>query len=168
MNRRLYFVVANPADARRLVDELQQAGLDETHIHVLARARKTLDGLPAATSEQQHDRGHTVERTLWNGNLALFAVAAAVLVGLLITRGATLWTVVPGAVMVASVIAGVLFTHVPNTHLDEFRDAMAHGELVVMADVPRGRVASIEEAVHRRQPEATLGGVGWSTDALRV
>jgi hypothetical protein len=37
-----------------------------------------------------------------------------------------------------------------------------------MVDVPAGRVAEVEETVHRRHPEAIAGGVGWSVDALQV
>jgi hypothetical protein len=53
-------------------------------------------------------------------------------------------------------------------HLGEFRDALAHGEVLLMVDVPRGRVSEVEDRVHRHHPEATVGGVGWSADMLRV
>lgn len=168
MNRRLYFVVDNAAEAAALVGELERTGIDRDHIHALARDPQALQGLPTATPEQQRDRARRVERILWNGNLMLFAVALIVFVAMLIAQGATWWALVPAAVMAATFSAGLSFTHVPNTHLDEFREALTHGELVVMADAPRNRVASIENTVHRRQPEAAVGGVGWSTDMLRV
>lgn len=168
MNRRLYFVVSDPSHAARLVTELQQADVDPRHIHVLAHDRRALEGLPAATAEQWADRGRTVEHTLWNANLVLFGAGLVALAGLLVVRGVTAWALLPGAVMAATLAAGTRFTHVPNTHLDEFRDALTHGELLVMADAPRTRIADIEDAVRHHQPGVTVGGIGWSTDALRV
>lgn len=168
MNRRLYFVVDSAAEAAALVDELERAGVDRNHIHALARDPQALQGLPTASPEQQRDRARLVEKVLWNANLTLFAAALIVFVAVLISQGATWWALVPAAVMAATFGAGLSFTHVPNTHLDEFREALTHGEVVVMADAPRNRVASIESTVHRRQPEAAVGGVGWSTDMLRV
>ena len=51
-------------------------------------------------------------------------------------------------------------------HLDEFRDAMAHGEILLMVDVPEQQVADIENLVHHHHPEATVGGVSWGTPAF--
>ena len=55
---------------------------------------------------------------------------------------------------------------IPNVHLDEFRDALAHGEILLMVDVAQQRVADIEDCVHHNHPETTIGGVGWGTEAL--
>jgi hypothetical protein len=68
--------------------------------------------------------------------------------------------------MLATFLAGLLFTRVPNTHLDEFRDALAHGEILPMVDVPQTRVADLEDRVHHHHPETTVGGIGWGTGAL--
>jgi len=57
---------------------------------------------------------------------------------------------------------------VPDTHLDEFRGALSHSEVLLMVDVPRQRVAEIEEIVRQQHPEATLGGAGWTIEALRI
>ena len=80
----------------------------------------------------------------------------------------------PGAVLsfvilALSFIAGALFAmRVPDTHLDEFRGALSHREVLLMVDVPKWRVAEVEEIVYRRHPEVTAGGTGWTIHALGI
>ena len=54
----------------------------------------------------------------------------------------------------------------PQQGLDEFRDALAHGDILLMVDLPQKRVADIEDRVHHHHPETTLGGVGWESEAF--
>jgi len=71
--------------------------------------------------------------------------------------------------MTLTLATGALFAlRVPDTHLDEFRGALSHGEILLMVDVPKRSVAEIEELIYRRHPEATPGGVGWSIEALGI
>ena len=49
----------------------------------------------------------------------------------------------------------------PDVQLTEFTNALSHGEMLLMVDVPRHPVANIEDHVHHRHPEASVGGVGW-------
>lgn len=65
-------------------------------------------------------------------------------------------------------MAGFLFTDVHNVHLNEFREALQHGEILLMVDVPVRRVAEIEDLVYHRHPEVTVGGVGWASHLLHV
>ena len=37
-----------------------------------------------------------------------------------------------------------------------------------MVDVPKWRVAEVEEIVYRRHPEVTAGGTGWTIHALGI
>jgi hypothetical protein len=168
MKRRLYFLFPDAQKARRAVEELDQAGIDRTHIHALAKEGVALPGLPGATPLQKADWGHRIERMLWGGNLAIFGIALLFVVVALPAGfpGAMVFAL---AVMLATFAAGAAFAlKVPHVHLGEFRDALAHGEVLLMVDVPRGRVSEVEDRVHRHHPEATVGGVGWSADMLRV
>lgn len=56
----------------------------------------------------------------------------------------------------------------PTTHLDEFHEALRHGELLLMVDVSRDCVEDVEELMRRRHPEAVNGGSGWTPDAFGV
>jgi len=124
--------------------------------------------LPAATKRQRQDAGSRLERQAWNGNLVLFFLAT---VGLLASLA---WSSLVGAalsvaLMLLTLAGGTLFAlRVPDTHLDEFRGVLSHGEVLLMVDVPKRRVAEIEELLYRRHPEATPGGVGWTIETLGI
>jgi hypothetical protein len=63
--------------------------------------------------------------------------------------------------MIATLVLGVLETGLPNVGLDELRDALGHGEVLLLIDVPQTQVADVENFLHSRHPTATPGGVSW-------
>jgi hypothetical protein len=166
MNRRLYFLFPDRVHALSAVNELAASGVPENDMHALADKDVPLDGLPNATSRQKHDAARRLEKLLWSANLALFCLAFGSCITLLILSGLSLWVLVCIGLMVVTFLAGLRFTHVPNTHLDEFQDALAHGEILLMVDTPESRLADIEDRIHRHHPEAAIGGVGWGTGAF--
>ncbi len=168
MLRRLYFVLPNIDSTTRVLAELQQAGIESRHLAVASRTPVNIPIQGVQIRDAVHDRGDKIEHTLWNLNLAVFGVAALALISQLLIQGLTAWLLVPLMVMAATFIAGLRFTHIPNTHLHEFAEALHHGELVLMADVEPTRVAIIEDLVHRHHPDAAVGGIGWSSDLLHV
>lgn len=165
MYTRLYFVPPDVTHARRLVNELNAAGVDDAHIHALANDSIDLADLPRATGWQRRDVVHRIEHWLWKANLAVFFLALA---------GAALGTVSASpllmvgmlALAVANLVAGILWVQVPDTDLREFREALSHQEVLLMVDVPAQRVREIEELVHKRHPEVVPGGRSWTVDAL--
>ena len=166
--KRLYFLFPDAGHARGVTRELVQAGVDEQHIHAVARDGVDLASLPQATVRQRQDAAGRIEAVAWNTNLALFAAATVALLAALFLT--TVWLAVGAlVVMAATFLGGAWFAlRVPDVHLDEFREAIAHGEIVLMVDVPPKRVAEIEDLVHRRHPEANVGGVGWSIEGLGI
>ena len=166
MNRRLYFLIPDRAHALSVVDELAREGVSTGNIHTLGDRGTQLDGLPTASLRQTNDAAGHLEDFLWNANLLSFVVALGIFIVLLVTTGWNLWLLVPAAIMMANFLTGLRFARLPNTHLDEFRDAMAHGEILLMVDVPEQRVADIEDQVHHHHPEATVGGVCWGSPAF--
>ena len=166
MDRRLYFLLPDRAHALLVVDELNQSGISSAQIHALGDRRTRLDGLPTSTLRQTRDSASQLEKFLWNANLVSFAVALCVFIALVLTLNWNWWLVAPVVIMVANFLAGLSFTSVPNTHLGEFQDALAHGEILLMVDVAETEVAKVERQVHHQHPEAAIGGVGWGTAAL--
>jgi hypothetical protein len=137
-------------------------------MHALAGEQVSLEGLPEASDAQRHDLARHLETFLWDSNLVVFGVALGALLTLGLSSGLTAWLLLPLAIMLASFLAGLRFTRLPNVHLDEFRDALSHGEILLMVDVPVARVADIENRVHRHHPEAAVGGVGWGTTVMNI
>lgn len=169
MKRRLYFLLPDTSHARSAVKDLEASGIDLDALHVIARPGTDLDGLPVATGRQRRDLGERLETALWDGNLGVFFIALVALLVMTLMQLAWYWLLIPAAFMLVSFAAGVVFTsHVPNVHLSEFRDAVRHGEILLMVDVPVVDVEQVETLVHRHHPEAVAGGVGWHIDALHI
>lgn len=166
MNRRLYFLIPDRTHALAVVEDLVKNGIDIQHMHAVADRRTRLDGLPHASRRQRRDSASRVENCLWNCNLASFGLAFVATLILPIFIGLSWWLLLPIGIMAANFFAGLHFISVPNTHLGEFRDALAHGEILLMVDVPEKQVAEVESEIHQHHPEATVGGVGWSTQAF--
>ena len=168
MKRRLYFLFSDTGQARSAVADLDGLGVDREHMHVLARPGVDLSGLPPATERQRSDLLKRLEQTLWGGNLLLFGAAFAGLV-LAVVFGSVIGMVLAVAVMIISFVSGALFAlRMPMVHLDEFHEALRHGELLLMVDVSRDRVDDVEELMRHRHPEAVTGGSGWTPDAFGV
>ena len=118
--------------------------------------------LPKATKEQIHDNAHLIEDVLWKANLTLFFVALAVFVYSVLT-GSMFYAVTCLAVMTVSFISGDFFAmYIPHIKLNEFKHAIKHNEILLMVDIPKKRVAEIEDCIHRHHPAAIEGGSSWS------
>jgi hypothetical protein len=168
MKRRLYFLFPYPLQVRRVVQELNDAGIDSKHMHTVARDESLLEGLPKATVRQCCDIVWRLEWISWNTNLLIFLVA---LLGLLVSLAydAMGGVIACAIVMVVTFALGEWFTsHIPSVHLTEFTDALSHREILLMVDVPVWRVREIEEFIHKHHPEAAIGGVGWTIERLGI
>ena len=168
MIRRLYFLLPDRAHAQSIVNELACSGLDLEQMHAMANGRVSLEGLPVATRAQRWDLARRLENVLWGGNLVVFGLSLGGMLTLGFVKGLTPWLLLPLGILLASFLAGLRFTRVPNVHLDEFQDALSHGEILLMVDVPATRVDDIENRVHQHHPHATVGGVGWSMPAIGI
>ena len=166
MLRRLFFLFPDEKHAQRVVDQLVNNKIPKRRIYAITHNKFTT--LPKATERQKRDSAFRLESFIWNMNLVIFAIALIMLVVSLAT-GEIIWSAVAFSVMLVTFIAGEQFiVHVPNVHLTEFTDALSHGDILLMVDVPKNRVAEIEHFVHHRYPEAVVGGVGWSIDAFGI
>lgn len=159
MRRRLYFLLPDREHAERIVEELRRGGISSGDINIIV-ARPGQGAGPPRASPWHRDPLARLERWAWTGNLALFFVALALLVVALLTGMAAV-AVAMVAVMIATFVLGLAATWLPNVHLDEFGDALAHGEALMVVDAPQRRVQEIEDRIHRHHPEAVIGGVGW-------
>jgi len=167
MLRRVYYIIPNAAHARRVVDELQAAGIERGQMHACSKAGRQVPGLPDATEAQGRDRVGALEKPLWNADLTLFGLAA---VGLMLaaTAGSVGWMLGALGVMLGAYVFGRWFAiKVHHAHLSAMRVPLAHGEVVLMVDVPKERVREIDLLVGCHHPEAGVGGgVGWTSPTL--
>lgn len=137
-------------------------------MYTIAKDEGMIDDLPRSTQRQRSDTVWRLEWMSWNTNLAIFLMALIGLVVALVTS-AMAWAVVCGLIMALTFVLGQWFTdRVPNAHLTEFQDALAHGEILLMVDMQVWRVKEIEDYVHKQHPEAAVGGVGWTIERLGI
>lgn len=165
MSRRLFFLFPDEVHAQSVVDELAYRRVPKRRIHAIARGVQ-LKTLPEATERQKRDTTFRVENFLWKANLVVFVLALLAFVATLV-MGNLFGIVVSASIMLLTFFAGEQFVvHVPDVHLTEFTDALGHGEVLLMVDVPRSRALEIDYFVRHSHPEAVTGGVGWSVDAF--
>jgi hypothetical protein len=164
--RRIFFVIPDVPHARRIVDELQAAGIGTDQMHTWSKSSPQLSGLPVASEAQGQDRAWALDKLLWNADLILFALATSGLV-VAAVYGSVGWAIAALAVMLGSYLFGRWFAiKVPHTHLSDMRVPLGHGEIVLMVDVAKERVREVERLVSRHHPETEVGGVGWSSPIL--
>jgi hypothetical protein len=85
-------------------------------------------------------------------------VALAIEPHLVVAGGAVLLGSALAGVGVGTWLGGMVGLNIGNTRLKAFEAAIDHGELLVIADVPRTRVEDITERVKKGHPDAEPEG----------
>ena len=159
--RRLYFMLPDIDTAKTVVDELLLKRIDDHHSQVVAKVGTELGDLPEASLLQKSDFIPALERGLALGGItgALAGIAAVTFppAGLILGGGAILGTSLAGA-GVGAWMSGMIGVDVPNSQIDRFETAINEGEILMMVDIDKQRVAEIEALVQQHHPEADMGG----------
>jgi hypothetical protein len=159
--RRLYFLVPDTAIGKKVVDELLLAHIEWKHIHVVAKRGTPLEDLPEASYLQKSDVIPAMLRAVPIGG------ATGVLCGLVALAVNPALVVAGGAVLLGSSLAGVgigvymggmVGLNVGSTRLKAFQEAIERGQLLVIADVPAGRVDEIAGRIKKAYPQAEPEG----------
>jgi hypothetical protein len=162
MRRRLYYVMPDHASARRMMDDLLLARIEERHIHCLARSGTPMEGLHEANVLQKSDLVHGAQLGLLLGALLGCVVGGAVVWYFPV---AGIWqtvTVLGGAIVGALFgvwVSSMVGSAIPNSRLQQFEPVIEEGRILVMVDVPEHRVEEIKTALGERHPEALHRGL---------
>ena len=161
MRRRLYFVLPDIQSARGMLEEMLLARIEVKRVHFLGRRDTLPDDLPEASVLQKTDIVHGAQLGMMIGGIA--GITSGLLLVLFPPEGATmqLVTVLVGAVFGAlfgAWVSSMVASAVPNTRLKAFQADIESGKVLMMVDVPMGRVQEITRLVARRHPEAVSGG----------
>ncbi|HEU4353571.1 MAG TPA: DUF1269 domain-containing protein [Burkholderiales bacterium] len=161
MRRRLYFILPDVESARRTADDLLLARVADRHMRFLAKRGTELDPL--------HEAGYLDKTDMVHGaavGLALGAIIGA-LVGAMVVAyppegtNPQLVSVLIGMLLGAPLgawMASMAGAAVPNSRLRQFQADIEAGRVLMMVDVPFGRVEEITELVRSRHPEAVPRG----------
>ncbi len=162
MRRRLYYVLPDVASARRAMDDLLLARIEERHIHFHARPGTPMDGLHEASVLQKTDMVHGAQIGLVLG--ALLGIGAGLLFLQLVQAGPG-WQIVT---VVGAGILGALFgiwvasmvgSQVPSSRLKKFDALIDSGRILLMVDVPEHSVEEVKAVFGRNHPEAVDHGL---------
>lgn len=163
MSRRIYWLLPNVASARKTMDDMLLARIEERHMHFVGREDIDLSGLHAANLLQTSD----VVRAAQMGAM-LGAVVGALAGGMVawtlpLTEGPPQWWLVVVLALVGAVFgtwaSSMIGVSTPSQRLKRFEPAIEKGQILLMLDVPRGRVEEIESRLQALHPEARLEGI---------
>ncbi len=158
--RRIYFLAPNIETTHKIVDELRAEGIEDRHMHILAKRDTPLEDMPEASEFQKTDFIPAVERGAALGattgllaglvglRFAGFAIAGGPVLGILF-YGATI-----GAMM-----SGLAGLEVGNSRVKQYEEAIERGELLVMVDIPKERIDAMSQLIVKHHPTAQFEGV---------
>lgn len=163
MRRRIYWMLPDIASARRTMDDLLLARVEERHIHFVAREGVDLGDLHPANVLQTSDVVRAAEAGLVIGIGVGAIVGALLAVYFPIVGDAPQWGLV-GVLAILGAVFGawtssMIGISTPSQRLKRFQPAIEQGGVLLMVDVPRSRVDEIEERLQALHPEAHLEGV---------
>jgi len=156
----LYFLVPDLELTRKVVDELRQLGMTEEDIGVIARADVDLEDLPEADMAETSDLKPALKRGIAVGG------AGGLLAGLIVTivpggfalGGLALAAATVGGGAFGAWISTLIGVSVPNSEIEEFRQAVRDGQILMLVDAAGPRHEEIREAIVRHHPEVVFGG----------
>jgi len=162
MRRRLIYVLPDVASARRMMDDLLLARIEERHIHFLANAGIPMTGLHEASLLQKSDLVHGAQTGMLVG--AGLGCAAGVAIALTLESPGGL----PLIIVLVATVAGALFaawvssmigSSISNSRLKPYQQAMEAGRILLLVDVPHHRVDDVRERLAAIHPEAEDRGI---------
>ena len=163
MRRRIYWLLPDLPSARRTMDDLLLARISESHLHFVAREGADLSGLHAANLLQTSDVIRAAELGLVVGGALGAALGVLAAWFFPVVGDAPQWGLAGVLAMLGGLFgawaSSLIGVSTPSHRLKRFEAAIAQGQILLMVDVPRGRVQEIEARLQALHPEAHLEGV---------
>lgn len=158
--RRIYFLVPNIETTHKIVDELRAEGIEDRHMHILAKRDTPLEDLPEASEFQKTDFIPALERGAALGGTTgvLAGLVALRFAGFAIAGGPILGILFFGAT-IGAIMSGLAGLQVGNSRVKDYEDAIERGELLVMVDIPKDRIEAISQLITRHHPTAHFEGI---------
>jgi len=162
MRRRMYYVMPDLASARRIMDDLLLARVEERHIHFLAKPGTPMDGLHECNVLQKTDLVHGAQTGLIVGAL-LGCIGGWLLVTFVLTEARWQIATVIGTAIIGALlgmwVSSMVGSAIPNSRLRQFDDLIDQGCILCMIDVPEHHVERVKTLLGERHPEAQDRGL---------
>ena len=162
MRRRLLFVLPDVTCARRMMDDLLLARIEERHIHFIANEDVSLAGVHEGSLLQKSDLVHGAQMGMLIGAGLGCATGVAIAVALQSRDGMPLVIVLIATVVGALLgawVSSMIGSSIPNSRLKPYQRALDAGKILLMVDVPYHRVEEVRDRLHAIHPEAEDRGV---------
>lgn len=158
--RRIYFLVPDIATTHKIVDELRAEGIEERHIHILAKRDTPLEDIPEAGMSLKTDFIPALERgAALGGSTGLLAGMVGLrFAGFAIAGGPILGLIMAGAT-IGSLMGGLAGMNSGNSRLKQFEQAIEQGELLVLLDIPKDQIEHFKKLILKHHPKATFEGI---------
>ena len=159
--KRIYFLVPKIDMAKKIVDELLLQRIDINHIHVLAKRGTLMDNLPEASYLQKSDFVPALEQGMLTGGFTglVAGVVALTMTGESLLAGGALLVATLVGVVFGAFVSSMLGSSVGNRQIKQFDEAINEkGAFLMMVDIPRVRIAEIEQAIKRENPGVMCEG----------
>jgi Protein of unknown function (DUF1269) len=164
MRRRIYWLLPDLASAGRAMNDLLLARIDEGHIHFVAHEGTDMTGLHQANLLQTSDviRAAQLGLVVGAASGAVIGALVALFFPLFGDSPQPQWGIAAVLAIVGAPLgawmASLIGVSVPSHRLERFHSAIEAGQLLLMVDVPRSRVAEIETLLAAAHPEGHFEG----------
>jgi hypothetical protein len=162
MRKRIYWLLPDLASARRVMDDLLLARIEDRHIHFMARDGVDLSGLHEANLLQASDFVRAAQMGMVLG-AAVGAAAGALLtlswLGDALSKPALVAALAAIGAGFGAWSASMIGASMPSRRLQRFAPALGRGEILLMVDVPHQRVSEIEAMLHAKHQEGRDEGI---------
>lgn len=163
MSRRIYWLLPDLDSARKAMDDLLLAEISVGHLHFHARDDVDMSRLHAANLLQTSDvvRSAQAGLVIGAGAGALFGLLVAYFFP--IVGDSPQWGIAAALAIFGAVFgawsSSMIGSSTPSVRLKRFEGAIEQGQILLMADVPRSRVAEIEALLKTKDPKAHFEGL---------
>ena len=166
MLHRIYMLFPQRFQAETVVDELMIMGIPYRNLHTIAKDGVNITGMPPATVRQRSDYAQVVENVFWRVNLGVFILAFIIMLAASMAASPTALVVSLGVMVVTFILGYYFASYLPVAHLLECENALKHGEILLLVDVPKWRIHTIENMIKQKHPEMDICGQTWVIQGL--
>jgi hypothetical protein len=159
MTKRLYFMLPDAQICYHVVTELKEANIPERHMHAIADAGQSLEGLPKASTLQKSELLYGLEAGLGVGGAAGLLGGLLTITfppaGLALGGGAILATALAGAGF-GALVSGLVANDIPNHKVQAFEKEIYEGKILLIVDVPRKKTVVFINMIRAHYPEVEI------------
>lgn len=158
--RRIYFLVPDIATTHKIVDELRSEGIEDRHIHILAKRDTPLEDIPEAGVTIKTDFIPALERGVALGGTTglLAGLVGLRFAGFAIAGGPIMGIILAGAT-IGSLMGGLSGMNSGNSRLKQFEEAIEQGQLLVLLDIPKDRIEEFKKFITKHHRKVKFEGI---------